>query len=146
MAGDFDLDDVFCASWTVVIVTAVSFVFLQCCILVVCVLCIYAGRKSAKNHDAQRQHQPGSVLLGSSSAASTAPSAFNSQRHMDALTPPPFGSSASLYGHGPLGSSAGGTSTFVAQGPVSAPGVRSRSGYHEHSASTLKSLRTSLRD
>eukprot|EP00095_Tigriopus_kingsejongensis_P000500 maker-scaffold367_size194084-snap-gene-0.40 protein:Tk00500 transcript:maker-scaffold367_size194084-snap-gene-0.40-mRNA-1 annotation:"---NA---" len=47
--GEFEADDVFCASWSVVIVTAAAFLFLQFCILVVCVLCIFASRRVSKD-------------------------------------------------------------------------------------------------
>ncbi|XP_040571377.1 uncharacterized protein [Lepeophtheirus salmonis] len=44
--GDYSEKDVVCTTWTVVIGVSSSIIFLQFCILLVCVLCIYASRRS----------------------------------------------------------------------------------------------------
>ena len=66
--GDFNLDDIFCASWTVV--------FLQFCILVVCILCIYASRRNndPKDHrEYQRDRFSTTSQSGRSSSVMTGP-------------------------------------------------------------------------
>ncbi|XP_059096063.1 uncharacterized protein LOC131890668 isoform X2 [Tigriopus californicus] len=128
--GEFEADDVFCASWTVVIVTAAAFVFLQFCILVVCVLCIFASRRSRKeeyeeHYAAIRRDHPSSTLSQS-------------------------GRSESLY------QLSGSTYGPVMVRPVSPqgphpglPGMVNTAHYVRGSSSpksTLRSLRTSYRD
>ena len=118
VAGDFDLDDVFCASWTVVIVTAASFFFLQFRILVVCVLCIYASRASNKKDSDAYSNS------GSSSSSSGAASTLTG--------PTSVGGPASHLG---------GTGLYHTQ-----LNTGSLSLHRENSAHTLRSLRTALRD
>ena len=138
VAGDFAEDDVFCASWTVVIVTAVSFVFLQCCILVVCVLCIYASRGRAR----KEQQDDGASTAGSSSGGNStvyrSAIGVGSSRDRFSAASRSGRSSVSLphHHHHPGSSIYGGTLQ-------SQPGSTTAA---ENSASTLKSLRTNLRD
>ena len=130
--GDYDLDDVFCASWTVVIVTAASFVFLQFCILVVCVLCIYASRRSPVKEE-------------ESSSSSSASSSSSSSDRSSSIMPPP----SSLYQRHLAGLSEQHPHLSSSLGRASG-GTYNRSSPSHHPmqppASTLKSLRTSLRD
>ncbi len=124
----------FCASWTVMIVTASSFVFLQFCILVVCVLCIYASRRS-KAADERDSEPPPSTRDRFSTASQS-------------------GRSSSIYhtsgGGGGIGAPAS-TSLMRFRSPLHSPQppppfTIERPKYHESSVNTLKSLRTSLRD
>lgn len=136
--GDYDADDVFCASWTVVIVTAASFVFLQFCILVVCVLCIYASRKGTP---VKEEHASSSASSSGSSSSSDSSSSSPSGRSSSILPPP-----SSLYHRHLAGSSTMGraSSTSYRSHLHSPPaGILA---HPDHSASTLRSLRTSLRD
>eukprot|EP00096_Caligus_rogercresseyi_P007097 TRINITY_DN24535_c0_g1_i1.p1 TRINITY_DN24535_c0_g1~~TRINITY_DN24535_c0_g1_i1.p1 ORF type:complete len:106 (+),score=15.68 TRINITY_DN24535_c0_g1_i1:328-645(+) len=43
--GEYNTEDVVCTTWSVVIGVSSSIIFLQFCILLVCVLCIYASRR-----------------------------------------------------------------------------------------------------
>ena len=131
VAGNYTEGDVFCASWTVMIVTASSFVFLQFCILVVCVLCIYASRrgKDATSDD----------------AASEPPSSAGGRDRFSAASQSGrSGGSSSIY-HSNAASSMRFRSPIHSPQPPP-PFSIERPKFHENSASTLRSLRTSLRD
>ena len=144
--GDYDADDIFCASWTVVIVTAASFVFLQFCILVVCVLCIYASRGRAR----KEQHDDCSSVVGGGSGSSS--TVYRSAVGMGSSSRDRFSaasrsgrSSVSLPSHQPpppLSIYGGGSQTPSEVAAYTAAHHRTA----ESSANTLKSLRTKLRD
>ncbi len=88
--GDFDAEDVFCASWTVVIVTAGCFVFLQFCILVVCVLCICASRRSAPFSSSSSSILSDKEYAASSSVFSTASRRPQQHIHHQHVRSPPL--------------------------------------------------------
>ena len=71
--GNYDADNVFCSSYTVIIVAGASFVFLQFIILVVCVLCIYASRNKGENPAPSLYQRDG---YGTGSYRSGPPSTF----------------------------------------------------------------------
>ena len=126
VAGNYTEGDVFCASWTVMIVTASSFVFLQFCILVVCVLCIYASRRKDASED-EVASEPASSTRDRFSAASQSGRSSSSIYHSNTASSMRFRSPI----HSP-------------QPPP--PFSIERPKFQENSASTLRSLRTSLRD
>ncbi|XP_023343636.1 uncharacterized protein LOC111713076 isoform X2 [Eurytemora carolleeae] len=100
-------EEVLCTTLPVVVATAAAVIFLQLCILVTCILCIYTarrGRKTDRQVDRQSLH---------SGRSSTTP------------LPPPL---HTLY-----------HDNLTYRSPMS-------TSSRENSASTLKSLRTSLRD
>ena len=127
VAGNYTEGDVFCASWTVMIVTASSFVFLQFCILVVSVLCIYASRRKEASSD-EVASEPASSTRDRFSAASQSGRSSSSIYHSNAASSMRFRSPI----HSPQ--------------PPPPPFSIERPKFHENSASTLRSLRTSLRD
>jgi len=129
VAGNYTEGDVFCASWTVMIVTASSFVFLQFCILVVCVLCIYASRRKEAASDEALSEPPSSITRDRFSAASRSGRSSSSIYHSNAAS--------SMRYRSPIHSP---------QQPTPPPFSIERPKFQENSASTLRSLRTSLRD
>ena len=131
VAGNYTEGDVFCASWTVMIVTASSFVFLQFCILVVCVLCIYASRRKDVTSDDAASEPPSSTV--------------GRDRFSAASQSGRSGGSSSIY-HSNAASSMRFRSPVHSPQPPPPPFSIERPKFHENSASTLRSLRTSLRD
>ena len=55
-AGSYGEEDVVCTTLPVVVATGAAVVFLQLCILVTCILCIYTAKRSTKT-DRQVDHQ-----------------------------------------------------------------------------------------
>ena len=56
----YEEGEVVCTTWQVLIAAGSAVVFLQLCILVTCILCIYTARRGRKqqhnNHDRMSQH------------------------------------------------------------------------------------------
>jgi hypothetical protein len=122
--GDYEEGEVVCTTWPVVIATGAAVVFLQLCILTTCLLCLYTARRSKHRTPSQQTAMSDrqSVHSGRSSIPPPGPP----------HGPPGPPGIATLY-HDQL--------TYRPPAPSS-----SYSRVTEHSASTLKSLRTSLRD
>jgi hypothetical protein len=111
----YDENEVVCTTWQVLIAAGSAVVFLQLCILVTCILCIYTARRGSKY---QHQHNERiSMTSGRSSVASSQPHSGPATLYHSQLTYRPPAPS-SMYSRNP----------------------------ETNTASTLKSLRTSLRD
>jgi hypothetical protein len=127
VAGDFDEGDVVCTTWSWVYIGATCMIFLVFSILVVCVLCIYTNRRSVdrenknRHYIASAQH---SIVNGVTDRGMSTPSQAGYYQTQATYRNP----------HTPV------------PPPTPSAGGYSRSRTPENSASTLKSLRTSLRD
>lgn len=129
VAGDFDEGDVVCTTWTWVYIGATCMIFLVFSILFVCVLCIYTNRRSAdrdaKNrrylNSAQHSIVNGITDRGHVVSTSTQGTLYQTQANYRNPHPP-------------------------VPPPTPSAGGYSRARTPDNSASTLKSLRTSLRD
>lgn len=116
----YDENEVVCTTWQVLIAAGSAVVFLQLCILVTCILCIYTARRGRGGKYQQQNHDRFSMTSGRTSRSS-------------ANSNPVHSGPATLY-HSQLTYRPPAPSSLYSRNPET------------NTASTLKSLRTSLRD